>query len=46
MNYVDKNIKNNSQNPTIGIIICKKNNKFVMEYVSNENIFDREYELT
>lgn len=45
MNYVDKNIKNNSQNPTIGIIICKKNNKFVMECVSNENIFDREYEL-
>lgn len=45
MNYVDKNIKNNSQNPTIGIIICKKNNKFVMECVPNENIFDREYEL-
>ena len=45
MNYVDKNIRTNNQNPTIGIIICKKNNKFVMEYVSNENIFDREYEL-
>ncbi len=45
MNYVDTHIKDISQNPTIGIIICKKNNKFVMEYVSNENIFDREYEL-
>ncbi len=45
MNYVDKNIKDINQNSTIGIIICKKDNKFVMEYVSNENIFDREYEL-
>lgn len=45
MNYVDKNIKDINQNSTIGIIICKKGNKFVMEYVTNENIFDREYEL-
>ncbi len=45
MNYVDKNIKDINQNSTIGIIICKKDNKFVMEYVTNENIFDREYEL-
>ena len=45
MNYIDKNIKTNDEAPTIGIIICKKNNKFVMEYVTNENIFDREYEL-
>ena len=45
MNYIDKNIKTNDETLTIGIIICKKNNKFVMEYVSNKNIFEREYQL-
>lgn len=45
MNYVDMHIKDINQNPTIGIIICKKGNKFIMKYVSNQNIFDREYEL-
>lgn len=45
MNYIDMHVKNINQESTIGIIICKKDNKFVMEYVTNENIFDREYEL-
>lgn len=45
MSYIDKNIKTNDETLTIGIIICKKNNKFVMEYVSNKNIFEREYQL-
>ena len=45
MNYVDKKIKTNKETPTVGIIICKKNNTFVMEYVSNKNIFEREYLL-
>ena len=43
MNYVDKNIKEITQNKTVGIIICKKDNKFVMEYCSNERIFSKEY---
>ena len=43
MNYVDKNIKEMTQNKTVGIIICKKDNKFVMEYCSNERIFSKEY---
>ena len=46
MNYIDKNIKQISQNKTIGIIICKKNNKFIMEYCSDTRIISREYELT
>lgn len=46
MNYVDTHIKDINQNPTIGIIICRKDNRFIMKYVTNENIFDREYELT
>jgi len=45
MNYIDKNIKNINQGKTIGIIICRKDNKFVMEYCSDERIITREYEL-
>lgn len=45
MNYVDTHIKDINQNPTIGIIICKKGNKFIMNYVTNKNIVDREYQL-
>ncbi|MBR4231426.1 MAG: DUF1016 family protein [Bacilli bacterium] len=45
MNYVDKNIKEINHNNTIGIIICKKENKFVIEYCSDPRITIREYEL-
>ena len=45
MNYVDKNIKTINQDKTIGIIICKRNNKFVIEYSSDERIISREYVL-
>ena len=45
MNYVDKNIKNINQNQTIGIIICKENNVFIMKYITNNNIFEKEYSL-
>ena len=45
MNYIDKNIKEISNNNTIGIIICKKDNKFVIEYCSDERIAVREYAL-
>ncbi|MGM9876441.1 MAG: PDDEXK nuclease domain-containing protein [Bacilli bacterium] len=45
MNYIDKNIKEISNNNTIGILICKKENKFVIEYCSDDRIAVREYEL-
>ena len=45
MNYIDKNIKQISNNSTIGILICKKENKFVIEYCSDDRIAVREYEL-
>ena len=45
MNYVGKNIKRIEQNKTIGIIICKKDNKFIMEYCSDDRIYQRVYEL-
>ncbi|MBE6146191.1 MAG: DUF1016 domain-containing protein [Firmicutes bacterium] len=45
MNYVDKNIKDIIDNKTIGIIICKKDNKFIMEYCSDSRILSRFYEI-
>ena len=45
MNYIDKNIKRVEQDKTIGIIICKKDNKFIMEYCSDDRIYQRMYEL-
>ena len=41
MNYIDKNLKNINQNKTIGIIICKKENKYVIEYCSDDRIIAR-----
>ena len=45
MNYIDKNIKEQFNNDTMGIIICKRENKFVIEYCSDERIAVREYEF-
>ena len=45
MNYVDKHIKTIDENDTVGIIICKKNNQYVIDYCSDKRIFSREYEL-
>lgn len=45
MNYIDKNIKGVDDNKTVGIIICKQNNKFVIDYCSDDRIIAREYEL-
>lgn len=45
MNYIDKHIKKPSHNKTIGIILCHKNNKLIMEYCSNPSIISREYIL-
>ena len=38
MSYIDKTIKKITQDKTIGIIICKKDNKFIMEYCSDKRI--------
>ena len=43
MNYIDKNLRKVTQDKTIGIIICKKDNKFIMEYCSDSRILAREY---
>ncbi len=43
MNYIDNNLKTINQDKTIGIIICKKDNKFIMEYSSDTRILSKEY---
>ena len=45
MNYIDRNIKDEYHSPTIGLIICKKDNYFVIEYSSNPNIFRTIYKV-
>lgn len=45
MNYINKNLKKINQDKTIGIIICKKENKYVIEYSSDARIIARTYEL-
>ena len=46
MNYVDKVIKKPYHDKTIGIIICARNNQFIIEYCSDERIFAREFKIT
>ena len=43
MNYIDKNVKKSNHDKTIGIILVRKNNKYVIEYCSDERIKAREY---
>lgn len=45
MNYIDKHVKEITNNESIGIIICKQENKYVIKYCSDERIIVRKYEL-
>ena len=45
INYVDKNIKEPFNDKTVGVIICKKENKFVLEYCTDHRIFLTNYEI-
>ena len=45
MNYIDKNIKTINQDKTIGVIICKKDNGYYIEYSSDSRIYHKEYIL-
>jgi len=45
MNYIDNNLRKSSQNKTIGIIICREDNKYVIKYCSDDRIISREYKL-
>ena len=45
MNYIDKHVKTVNQDKTIGIIVCKKDNKYLIEYSSDDRIRITTYEL-
>lgn len=45
MKLMDKTLKEYNHNNTIGIIISKKNNKLMLEYVSDLDIFITTYKL-
>ena len=45
MNYIDNNLKRYDDNKTIGIIICRRNNKYIIEYCSDKRILSREYKV-
>ena len=44
-NYIDKHVKNINQDKTIGIIVCKQNDKYLIEYSSDSRIKITTYEL-
>lgn len=45
MNYIDTKLRKVNQDKTIGIIICKKGNQYIMEYCSDNRIITKEYKL-
>ena len=45
MNYIDSNLKKITQDKTIGIIIVRKDNKYIMEYCSDKRLLSKTYEL-
>jgi len=48
VNYYDRKIKQDDERPTLGIILCKEDNKTVVEFtlpLNNAQIFSKEYQL-
>jgi len=45
INYVDENIKEISNNKTVGIVICKDINGYVLKYCTDDRIFTTTYEF-
>lgn len=45
MNYIDKHVRRINQDKTIGIIVCRKDDKYLIEYSSDERIKKTTYEL-
>ena len=44
-NYIDKHLRNISQDKTIGIIVCRKDDKYLIEYSSDERLRITTYKL-
>ena len=45
VNYVDKNVKLDKHNSTIGLLIVKKKDKYILEYTTNKDIFVTAYKV-
>ena len=48
VNYYDREIKSNDENPTVGILLSTLKNKTVVQYTlpeDNKNIFSSSYKL-
>ena len=45
MNYIDNKLREFNQDKTIVIIICRKDNKYIIEYCSDDRIIAKEYNL-
>ena len=45
MNYIDRELKTINEDKTIGIIIVRRNNKYIMEYCSDKRIISKSYKL-
>ena len=45
MNYIDKHLKRINQDKTIGIIVCRRDDKYLIEYSSDERIRITTYTL-
>ena len=43
MNYVDVNLKKDFHNKTTGILLVRKNNKWLIKYINNDGIMIRKY---
>jgi len=43
MNYIDMHLRKFNQDKTIGIILCKRENKYIIEYCSDSRIIERKY---
>ncbi|MBE6139070.1 MAG: DUF1016 domain-containing protein [Firmicutes bacterium] len=45
MNYINKHIKTINQEKTIGIVVCAKDNKIILEYSSDPRIYETRFIL-
>ena len=45
INYVDEDMKKESFNPTIGVLVAKEGNYLVMKYCTNKNIYKTTYKI-
>ena len=45
INYVDENMKKESFNPTIGVLVAKEGNYLVMKYCTNKKIYKTTYKI-